>query len=89
MKSEPESRFENGIDMKVLNVAVCTDSASECLCGLTGLVRLSVRDRGSEGHVGPNQLLGRRSELSGWSVEPEAFQSSPLVFRYPDQVQIL
>lgn len=23
MKSEPESRFENGIDMKVLNVAAC------------------------------------------------------------------
>lgn len=65
MKSEPESRFENGIDVKVCRDV--PDSAPERSCGLTGLVHLSVRDWGSEDYVGPNQLLGRRSELSGQS----------------------
>lgn len=67
MKSEPESRFQNGIDMKVR--CSVPGSASECSCGLTDLLHLSVRDRGSEGYAGPNQLLGWRSEFSGWSVE--------------------
>lgn len=67
MKSEPESRFENGIDVKVrADVPGCSP---ECRCGLTGLAHLSVRDRRSEGYVGPNQLLGRSSEFSGGSVE--------------------
>lgn len=42
MKSEPESRLENGIDVKVCHDV--PDSAPECSCGLTGLVHLSVWD---------------------------------------------
>lgn len=49
-------------------VAACP-ALLQCSCGLTGLAQLSVRDQGSQGYVGPNQLLGRRSEFSGWSVE--------------------
>lgn len=72
MKSEPESRFQNGIDVKVC--CSVPGSASECSCGLTGLVHLSVRDRGSEVYDTPNQLLGRRSEFSGWFIEPKHFK---------------
>lgn len=42
MKSEPESRFENGIDVKVCRDV--PDSAPECGWGLTALLHLSVRD---------------------------------------------
>lgn len=81
MKSEPESRFENGIDVKVCHSV--PGSASERSCELTGLLHLSVRDRGSEGYVGPNQLLGWRSEFSGWSVEPKHSKRALKCFDVP------
>lgn len=66
MKSEPESRFENGIDVKVRS----SDGLLRTQCvvlvsGLMHLVHSAVWGRGSEGSSWSDRLLGWRPQLSG------------------------
>lgn len=73
MKSEPESRFENGVDVKVNrqrrhhhnqhSVGLSVGCTS-----LMPLVHSAVWDRGSEGFASSDQLLGRRTQLSGMAA---------------------
>lgn len=76
MKSEPESRFENGNDMKVQSCSgvistVCCEW--ESVSGLHSsdlhLVRSAVRDRRSEGLAWSDRLLGWRPQLSGGATK--------------------
>lgn len=93
MKSEPESRFENGIDMKVRSLisTVCCFGGGKCewAAALVWCVwfHCAVRDWRSEGFTWSDWLLGWRTQLSGMESQnwclPEIRHRSEKVFFSP------